>query len=273
MQKRALIGCGIVGILGVGLSAGVVVLLVGGLFALTRPVVDASERFLALLGQGRIVEAYASTADGYRAQQDGASFAAAVSELGLTDFDSVSWRSRQIENQTGTAEGIVATKSGGARPVTVRLIREGGRWAIDGVRYGGVELASIKAPPAIPPTSELERMIGEALLSFNQSALARDFTPFYATLSDVWKQQTSPEDLAKSFQEYTDSEVDIAAIESVKPKVVPAPAVNEKGVLVVSGHYPTRPAQVAFELKYVHERAGWKLLGISVNVRKVLAAD
>src|SRR5439155_17536354 len=126
--KRTLIGCGIVGILGLGTCAGLLALLVGGVFALTRPIVDASEQFLARLGEGRIAEAYAATADGFRAQQDEASFAAAIKQLGLTDFASASWHSRQIENQTGTAEGIVTTKSGGTRPVTVRLVRESGRW-------------------------------------------------------------------------------------------------------------------------------------------------
>src|SRR5262245_14267630 len=105
MKKRSLIGCGIAGILGIGACAGLVALLVGGVFALTRPVVDASEQFLVLLGQGRIAEAYASAADSFRAQQDEASFAVAVKQLGLGDFSSVSWHSREIENLTGIAEG------------------------------------------------------------------------------------------------------------------------------------------------------------------------
>jgi hypothetical protein len=273
MKKRTLIGCGIVAFLGVGMFAGLVVFLVGGIFALTRPVVDASEQFLAMLGQGRVAEAYASTADGFRAQHDEASFTAAVNQLGLTEFATASWHSRQIENQTGAAEGTVTTKSGGTRPLSIRLVREGGRWAVDGIRYGGVEVASIKAPLSVPPETELERLLAESLLGFNQGVRAKDFTTFYARLSDVFKTQTSPEDLRETFQVFIDKDVDIAAIENVKPQVAPAPAVNDQGVLVVAGHYPTQPAQVRFELKYVHESAGWKLLGLSVGVGKAPAAD
>ena len=48
------------GILGLGLCVALGAVFVGGIFALTRPVVDASEQFLALLGQGRIADAYES---------------------------------------------------------------------------------------------------------------------------------------------------------------------------------------------------------------------
>ena len=146
MKRRWLIGCGVAGALGAGLLAGLVALLVGAAFALTRPVVDASEPFLALLGQGKIGEAYASAGDGLRAQQDGASFAEAVRRLGLTDYSSASWHSRQVENGQGVAEGTVTTKGGGSKPVSVRLVREGGRWVVVGVRYGGVELVAVTAP-------------------------------------------------------------------------------------------------------------------------------
>jgi len=268
-----MIGCGIVAILGFGGCAGTVALLVGGVFALTRPVVDASEQFLTLVGEGKFADAYASTADGFRAQQDEASFAAAVKQLGLTDFASAFWNSRQIENQTGAAEGTVTTKDGGTRPVTVRLVREGGRWAVDGVRYGGVDLASIKVPPPVPSEAELERMASDALLGFNRAVRARDFTAFYATLSDLWKKQTTPEGVQKIFQEFIDKDIDIGGIASVKPQVTSTPTVNDKGVLLVAGHYPTRPARVRFELEYIHEPAGWKLMSVLVGVKEVASGD
>ena len=124
------------------LLASVVALLVGSVFALTRPVVDASEQFLALVGEGRIGEAYASTADGFKARQDEASFTAAVARLGLADYATVAWHSRQIENGDGSADGTVTTKTGETRPVAVRLVHRDGRWAVIGVRYGGMDLTS-----------------------------------------------------------------------------------------------------------------------------------
>jgi hypothetical protein len=147
MKNRWLIGCGLAGILGIAVCAGLGVLLVGAIMALTRPITDASEQFLALLGQGKFAEAYASTSEGFRAQQDEASFTAAVEQLGLTDYAAVTWHTRRIDNDAGIAEGTLATKTGGSRPITIRLLQEDGKWRVTGVSYTGVDLAAIRVLP------------------------------------------------------------------------------------------------------------------------------
>jgi hypothetical protein len=271
MKKGWLIGCGIAGLLSVGFCAGLGFLIYSGvstIFALTQPVVDASQDFLVLLGQGKTAEAYASTANGYRAQQDEASFSAAVKQLGLTEYSSVSWYSRKITNQEGSAEGTVTSKSGATTPVTIQLVQEGGRWKVVGVRYGGVELATIKAPTPVPDEEELRRMTTEALLDINQAIKAKDFTTIYDKLSDSLKKETTPEQLAKSFQDFIDKNIDLGPIKNVAPQFEPPAAVNDKGLLVVTGHYPTQPSKVQFNLKYLRESGGWKLDGIHVNVGK-----
>lgn len=273
MKRNWLLICGIVGILSVGLIGGLVVLLVVGIFALTRPVVDASEQFLALLGQGKVAEAYASTADGFRARQDEASFTEAVKQLGLTDFSSVSWQNRQIENQEGAAEGTVTSSSGGVKPVAIRLVQERGQWMVVGVRYGGVDLLTFKSSPPVPASADLERMVAETLLRFNQAVGAKDFTDFYSTLSEVWKKETTPQRLRQLFQEFIDKNIDIGSIKDVKPSVAPPATVNNKGTLVIAGHYATPPSQVRFELEYAHERGDWKLSSIAVNVGKAGVAE
>ena len=141
MKKGWLIGCG-VAILVIALCAGLGTMFVAGIFGLTQPVVDASNEFLALLGQGKIGEAYASTADGFRAQQDESSFTAAVKQLGLTEYASASWQSREINNNEGSVEGTVTTKGGGTKPIAIRLVKENGKWKVVSVRYGGVDLAT-----------------------------------------------------------------------------------------------------------------------------------
>jgi hypothetical protein len=151
MRKRCLIGCGVAGILGIAVCAGLGGLFVGAVMALTRPVTDASEQFLALVGHGKFAEAYASTSEGFRAQQDEASFAGAVRQLGLADYASVTWHTRRIQNEVGTAEGTVVTKTGGSRPIAIRLLQEDGKWRIAGVSYAGVDLAEIRVlPHALP---------------------------------------------------------------------------------------------------------------------------
>jgi hypothetical protein len=264
MNRNWLIGCGAALVLSFGLFAGLGVVFVGGVFALTRPVVDASEEFLSLLGQGKIRDAYASAADGLRARQDERSFTAAVKQLGLTEYSSATWHSRQIENQDGTAEGTVVTKGGGTKSVSIRLVREHGKWAVVAVSYGGIDVATINPAPVPPTDAELEGMTSEALLEFNRAVRAKDFAPFYGKLSDVWKKQTTPERLRQAFRVFIDKDIDVGGISHAKPRFSRAD-VNDKGLLVIEGEYPTRPSRVRFEMTYARE-SGWKLAGLSVRV-------
>jgi hypothetical protein len=272
MRNRWLMACGIVGILGIGLFVGLG-LVVGAAFALTRPVVDASEQFLALLGQGKIPEAYACAASSFRAQQDGASFARLVRQTKLTDYASVSWHNRQIDNQEGLAEGTLTTKSGGTSPIAVRLVWEGARWAVGGVRYAGLDLALTQSAPTVPGEAELERMVASALLEFNQAVLAQDFTGFYGNLAEVWKKQTTPQQLQQAFQPFIDKKIDIGPIKDIKPQFASPARLSDGGVLKVAGHFPTEPSQVKFELQYVQEGGSWKLTAIRINVGKERATQ
>src|SRR5215475_10163639 len=122
MNSRWLIGCGIAGILGIALCAGVGVIIFRAVIAATQPVVDASEEFLTLLAEEKFSEAYASTASGLKARLDEPSFTAAVKKLGLTDYSSAFWNSREINNQEGKVGGTMKTKNGGTRAVVIQLV-------------------------------------------------------------------------------------------------------------------------------------------------------
>jgi hypothetical protein len=253
-------------LLGIGLLVGLGTVLIVGLFALTQPVVDASEEFLAMLGQGKLREAYASAANGLRAQHDEVSFTRAVQQLGLTNYASASWYNREIHNQDGLAEGILRFKNGDTTHMSVRLVKEKGKWMVVGIRCGGVEMATGRDAFAVPSEVQLCRMVKEALLDFNQAIQAGDFSAFYGQIAGIWKEQTTPERLLEAFREFHDRRIDIRAIKDLQPQFSQAATVNESGVLAVAGHYDTEPSQVRFELKYVNEASDWKLMSISVSV-------
>jgi hypothetical protein len=264
MKKGWLIGCGLASVLGIGLCAGLVAVVffgVLGIFAFTEPVVTASSEFLELLGQGKFAEAYARTGGTLSGKLDEASFTAAVKYVGLTDYASVSWHSRQRVNQEGSVEGMMVTRSGKPpQRVELKLQEQAGKWQVIGARCNNLDLADI------PTQAELRRMATAALLDFNQAVKAKDFSSFYDKIADVWKQQTSAPKLQEKFQEFIDKGIDIGPIKNVEPQLDPAAPADEVGVLLVKGYYPTQPAQVQFTLKYVREAAAWKLLSIGVTV-------
>jgi hypothetical protein len=150
MGKKWLVGCGLAGLLGVVLCGGIAYsfyFLVSTALTITQPVVDGADHFLGFLGQGKFGEAYAETAKAFQAQGDETSFAAAVKQLGLDEFDSATWYNRSLTNNTeGNLEGRMTSKNGGTTPIAVRLVLEDGDWKIVAVHCGGVDLGvSLKA--------------------------------------------------------------------------------------------------------------------------------
>ncbi|HUG90435.1 MAG TPA: hypothetical protein VML55_06360 [Planctomycetaceae bacterium] len=269
VKKALLIGCPLTALAGVAVIAGIVFLV----FSLTRGATEAADRFLALVGEAKHHEAWLSTAGAVRAQQDEAEFVRTIERLGLDEAASASWSSRRIVNDEATLEGSVTTNSGGAIPVTIKLLKEQGEWKVLSITgpEAGVQVATTRKQ--VPPDAELRRLVTSTLLDFNAAIQAEDFTGFHESVSTAWQQQITPAQLLEAFQSLIDREVDLAAIEEVPAVFSEPPGFDENGMLVVQGFYPTRPVRVAFELTYAYEHPEWKLFGINVGLHQVDAQD
>jgi len=126
------------GLLVGGLMAGLLaVVCLGGcgllfswFFSTTNDAARAADQFLMLLGEGKVTDAYNSTATGLRAQESQEAFADSVRQIGLADYASSSWQSREFHNDVVTLKGSITTKPGGTVPLTVVLIKEAGSWRV-----------------------------------------------------------------------------------------------------------------------------------------------
>lgn len=254
-------GCLIAFVLVVVLVAGLVMLV----FTATKGVVDASDKFLAKLGEGKVSEAYASTGKALRDAQSEANFGAVVKQLGLDGYASSSWTTREIKNNEGRVEGTVTTKSGAKIPVEIVLLHESEEWKVVGFHGQAAGGTATPAKAPIPGDAELKKLVTASLLAFNEGAQSKDFTEFHRSLSVPFKQQFPPERLKQTFQPFIDAGADVARIRTLEPVFDAPPAVNPDGVLILNGYYPTTPTPVKFNAKYVYEHPVWKLIGIDVT--------
>lgn len=142
MKRTLFVGLGICGLLVIG----AVGLIAWTAFTLTRPVVDASEQFLTLIAQKSLGQAYASTSESFRARISEEDFTAAVNQLALKEHASASWRHREVDNNTGFAEGTVIDEKGGVTPISIRLIWENNAWKVMGATISGMDLLASKPP-------------------------------------------------------------------------------------------------------------------------------
>ena len=256
----------------VGAVIGGVAVLAGAIIGLviwfTGGAVEASEEFLALIAKERIEEAYQSTAAGFRSQQDAATFAATVKGIGLTRYQSASWTNRQIQNDRATLEGSVTTVEGGTIPLTIALVSEGDEWRVLSLTapMAGAAIAGSDRgrAPVAPDDKVVRQLVNETMRSFSQALQRNDFGPFYETISAKWKGQISGEGLSRAFQPLIEQKTNFGNIQSLDPTFGAPPAIDQDGLLVATGSYPTEPDRARFELSYIYEAPTWKLFGIHV---------
>lgn len=138
------------------------------------------------------------------------------------------------------------------------------------ILVAGILLLSAIAPAqsqSVPSERELKALTRESLLNFNKAIHAQDFTAFHQQISAMWREQITPAKLKEIFQVFIEQEIDLSPVASLEPLFDQPATIDDDGVLVVQGHYPTRPSAVQFRLKYLNEKSAWKLLGIKVDVK------
>jgi hypothetical protein len=128
--------------------------------------------------------------------------------------------------------------------------------------------SAVQAQNKLPTERGLEALVKSSLLSFNDANVTGNYTVFHAKLSKPFRQQFSPEKLKETFKEFAEKDIDIDIIAAMKPAYDPAPAIDDKGRLIVKGSFPTEPARVVFELDFIPSDAEWKLVSINVKTTR-----
>jgi hypothetical protein len=148
--------------------------------------------------------------------------------------------------------------------VTFKLtyVYESSAWKLMGINVQAIPENAGK----VPTSRELKKLTLDSLLLFNEAIQTETFEDFYSHIAKLWQKQITSEKLLETFQPFIDQRIDIASIAKQEPAFEGTPAINEDGLLVLNGSYPTQP-KVSFELKYVYEDDGWKLFGINVEVK------
>lgn len=119
---------------------------------------------------------------------------------------------------------------------------------------------------AMPTDGELQYLVRETLLSFNNALQTEDFDAFYASVSKQWQKQTSAESMKSSFQSFIDGEANISEISDMTATLEDKKTRKQSGfnVLDVKGKYDTSPIDTTFDLSYIAEGSEWKLFKIQV---------
>lgn len=119
-----------------------VAVIAGGLYFMTKGAVDGVQAPLAALRSGSVDEAYAHTADEYKARVSREDFAALLdAHPSLKDNAEANFwppnGSVQVVNDRAKLTGTLVSRSGIKEPVSVELVKEGGEWKIAALSVEG----------------------------------------------------------------------------------------------------------------------------------------
>ncbi len=243
---------------------------------------QAADEFFLEIGENRLDEAYESTAFSFRARSSFKNFQAIAKELGLaTGTVACNWTKEEIKDNDVKLTGEVMTASGTGIAVSVTFIEERGAWRVfslltpnesgkkeeDRFSLMGKGDAFIRSVnQEVPNEERLQEMVERSLTLFGNAIHTQNFHEFYTNVSQAWQNQLTEKQLKSAFQPFIDAKVTID-IKSSKPIFDKPPEINSEGLLVLLGHYDTKPYATTFRLRFIHEFPFWKLYGLEVQLR------
>lgn len=267
-KKGCVIGCLLAGILGLG-GLGACVWTV---FMITAPVAEASDLFLAKIGQGKAAEAYQEASSTLRAGSTEEEFTAAVRNLGLDGYQSASWSSRNIENDEGSVSGTVKTKTGEI-PLAITLRLEDGVWRVASFTKSKPEAPLPASGKQAPSEEELRPLVNASLQALAKALKTSDFTEFHAGLATAFREKHDPAAIAASLSVLASQQDAIGRVAEFELVYDEPPSLDAGGDLKANGNFVAESKRVLFQLWFSHEEGEWKLLQINVKVQAAKTED
>jgi hypothetical protein len=109
----------------------------------TKAAVDAVHNQIADIKKGDLDAAYNRMSEGYRQSHSSADFAAFVARHpGLKENSDSTFNNRSVNNDKAHLEGFLLAASGAKETVTYELVKQGGGWKIDDIKFDGESATS-----------------------------------------------------------------------------------------------------------------------------------
>jgi len=248
-----------------GIFAGIAVL-IGFIFWLTGDVTKAGDDFFAAVQDEDIDAAYELLSDDFKAGTTKEELRSYLSDNALDKVAEVSWGGRMIEGNLGTLDGTIETETGGAIPLTLKLVNGQSGWKILSIRKESAGFGSGSSETPLPSEKSQSELVSGSVVQYAQSLADKNMTKFYNHISATWQRQTSVEELGQIFGSQYQFASGWDNLTKLKPVLDDAYVEEGTEAVFIRAHYPVKPHAVHLKQKYVYEGTGWKLLGFVTQI-------
>lgn len=246
---------------------GAIVLLVAAAFYFTSGVTKTGDDFFTAVGSGDMNKAYAALSNDFRSGTSETELAAYLAANGMDKVTDTSWGARSVKNGRGSLTGTLTTADGGSIPVEVDLVKEDGQWKIFAIRNTGETAGASNTAKGLPDEKQQLALVTGSMGTFADGIAAQDMTALYDHIARLWAQQIDVAKLDDIYKSFFPIGSNLQVIKTLAPVFDEPATLSDDGVMEIKGYYPTSPSRVHFDLKYIYEGTGWKLVGLSAETK------
>lgn len=247
--------------------AAVIVVAVAVVFYFTADMVGVADDFFSAVKSKDFAKAYSFVSEDFKAGTSEGELSNFLTKSGLSGFKSASWKERSISGNLGELTGSVSTESGGVVPIKLNFVKSESGWKIYSMAKPPPGLQEKATAGQIPSEEEQVKLVSGAMHVFAVSVNKKSMAELHAFSSNLMQQQFTIEKLTDAFNPFYKLGIDLTLLDKYGPIFDENASINEDGVLIIKGYYPTKPDKVFFQQKYIYEGLSWKLLGISVEIK------
>ena len=283
-----------------------IAVVVGVVFYMTSDMTKAADRFFDEIKAKQYDGAYAMLSKEFRRDVSKKNLITFLHKTGLDGYKSSSWGNRSFEGKKGKVEGVIDTESGRSIPLLIQFVKGENGWKIYSIskpksgtkrepeqKKPEVSEAAMQKPsektvepkteeaivkaveerprkqdvPKVPNDADVIKLEKSTTHIFASAIKEKNMKSMYENISKIWRQQTSVEELNKTFAPFIDANLDLTILDIVNPIIDFKPGIDSNGVMLIKGHYALDDAFVYFDYEYIMENGVWKLIGLNVNIK------
>lgn len=249
-----------------GIGALVVIAIVAVMF-MTSGMSDTAEKFFAAVKSDNYDEAYSLLSEDFKNNTTIIQLKSYLDKNALNKFKETSWESRSVNGGRGELTGSITTESGGVVPISLGFVKGENDWKIYSIKKPPSGIQEETESVQLPSEKEQILLVSDAMHIFAVSVKEKSMSKMYNHVSNLWQKQFSVEKFDETFNSFYQFGDALMLLDQHSPQFSEKAAINEDGVLILKGLYPTKPNQLYFEHKYIYEGLGWKLMGLNVNIK------
>lgn len=119
--------------------------------------------------------------------------------------------------------------------------------------------------PGTPAATQLHLLTQSYMLALGQANLTGNYSVLHAMGAPAFQENNPLPKLAQIFSGLRQQNVDLTPLILYKPILTREPWFDGKGMLRLTGYYPTKPKRIFFDLTLEPVSGVWRLFGLSVN--------